>query len=81
MWGTTMSDLEVKFLSQSFEFIPELGVSGFVRQDLVTSYQPMEGERAREYSYLRHSWAETVDADEFEFLRAFPFGLATVSGA
>lgn len=72
--------LEVRFLSQDFEFIPEVGVSGFVRIELVKSYQPLDGTRTRDFLYHRYSWA-LATSGTFEFLREIPLGLATVSGA
>lgn len=72
---------EVEFLSMSGpEFIPEVGVSGYVRLDLVRDYQPIDGESSREFLFHKYSWAEALSGS-FEFLREVPFGLATVSGA
>lgn len=77
---TAATLLEVTFLSQDFEYIPELGVSGYVRIELVRSYQNIDGETNREYFYQRHSWADATSGS-FDFLRQLPLGLATVSGA
>lgn len=75
--------LDVKFISQDFEFIPEVGVSGYVKLELVRSYQPIDGVRNREFLYHRYSWStdSTGGVSGFQFLRELPFGLATVSGA
>lgn len=73
--------IEVSFLSQAFEFIPEMGVSGYVKVELCRSYTLVDGGPRGWFLYQRHSWSSDPNAADFAFLREIPFGFAAVSGA
>lgn len=66
-------------VSNVFEFVPERGVSGWHKIELVSTHLTVMGERDREMLYHRHSF-QSVSGGDFEFLYDQPFGLPAVEG-
>lgn len=71
---------EVKFLGQTFEYVPQVSGYGYLKRERVSGHTLVDGERDREMYYNRYSFAENVSGP-FETLYELPFGLTCVSGA
>lgn len=77
-------DLNIETLQpEEYQFIPALGVSGWVRIDVVNARTFVDGQdqsRDREMVYHRYMWRDSVSGN-WDFLFDVPFGLSAVSGA
>lgn len=74
----------VKFIKETFEYIPSLGVSGWLRLELVEAHTFIDEtlwtqDPPSTRHMLYHRWSVS-GATEYEVLFEQPFGLGTVSG-
>lgn len=63
----------------NFEYIPSLGVSGYVKVEKILTRTLVDCQRAREMVYHRYSYADATSGN-FEPLYSIPFGIEHVSG-
>ena len=74
-----MADL-IKVMSLDFQYVPERGVSGWVKQEVVEARTFVDGQSDREMLYHRFSFDPAVSGTFDDVLYEQPFGLASVSG-